>query len=370
MSPPLASASIGFLSKTVEAFLFLLPLIINKISKSCINLLLGYLTLPNSGGYNETMEYRDYYKLLGVERSATQDEIKHAYRKLAMKFHPDKNPGNKEAEEKFKDINEAYEVLSDKTKRARYDQLGESYQSWQQRGGQPGGFNWDEWVSRSGGGYGNGTRVEVGDLGDLFGSGFSEFFQAIFGGLGGAQRPGNSGYTRTSSRPVNIPRAFEQPVTITLVAAYQGTQRILQMDSRKLEVKIPAGVKTGSKVRMAGVGPAGRGGSASDIYLVIDVSPDNRFERKGDDLYTDVTVDLYAAVLGGEVSVSTLSGNVILMIPAGTQPGQTIRLSGKGMPKLKAPGTFGDLYVRIKVTLPRQLSDEQRKLFTQLQNTR
>ncbi len=319
-------------------------------------------------GYNHTMEYRDYYKLLGVERKASQDEIKQAYRKLAMKYHPDKNPGNKQAEEKFKDINEAYEVLSDKTKRARYDQLGESYQSWQQRGGQPGGFNWDEWVTRSGGNYGNGTRVEVGDLGDLFGSGFSEFFQAIFGGFGGTQRPGSTGYGRTSNRPANVPRAFEQPVTITLSEAYQGTQRVLQMDSRKLEVKIPAGVKTGSKVRMAGVGPAGRGGTASDIYLVIEVAPDNRFERKGDDLYTDVTIDLYTAVLGGEVSVGTLSGNVVLTIPAGTQPGQSIRLAGKGMPKLRSAGSYGDLYARIKVSLPRQLTNEQKQLFAQLRN--
>ncbi len=316
------------------------------------------------------MEYRDYYKLLGVERNASQDEIKKVYRKLAMKYHPDKNPGNKQAEEKFKDITEAYEVLSDKTKRARYDQLGDSYQTWQQRGGQPGNFNWDEWAARSGGGYGNGTRVEVGDLGDLFGSGFSEFFQSIFGGLGGTPRSGSGSYTRTSNRPVNVPRAFEQPVTITLAEAYQGTQRILQMDDKKLEVKIPAGVKTGSKVRMSGVGPAGRGGVPSDIYLVIDVAPDKRFERKGDDLYTDVNVDLYTAVLGGEVSVATLSGNVILTIPAGTQPGQSIRLTGKGMPRMKAPGTFGDLYARIKVTLPRQLSDEQKKLFTQLRNTK
>lgn len=312
------------------------------------------------------MEYRDYYKVLGVERNASPEEMKKTYRKLAMKYHPDKNPGDKQAEERFKDINEAYEVLSDKTKRARYDQLGESYQTWQQQGGQPGNFNWEQWTS--GAGRGGATRVEVGDLEDLFGGGFSDFFESIFGGMrGGAQRTSTRSSTRTSARPVAVPRTYEQPVTITLAEAYHGTKRILQMDNQKLEVKIPAGVKTGSKVRMSGIGPVGRGGIASDIHLVIEVAPDGRFERKGDDLYTDITIDLYTAVLGGSAPVTTMNGNVILTIPQGTQPGQSIRLAGKGMPKLKSKDTFGNLYARIKVTLPKQITEEQRKLFMQLQ---
>lgn len=313
------------------------------------------------------MEYRDYYKLLGVERNANSDEIKRAYRKLAMKYHPDRNPGNKQAEEKFKDITEAYEVLSDKTKRARYDQLGDSYQNWQQQGGQPGSFNWDEWVTRSAGGQTGGrTRVEVGNFEDLFGAGFSDFFQSIFGGMGGS--PYTTG--RTTTRRAAPPQIYEQPVSISLFEAYHGAQRMLQMDDRKLEVSIPAGVKTGSKVRMAGIGPKGSNGRASDIYLVIQVEPDSRFERKGNDLYTDIEIDLYTAVLGGEVNVPTMTGKVVLTIPAGTQPGQNIRLAKLGMPELRSKGQFGDLYARIKINLPRKLTDTQRKLFEQLRGSR
>ncbi len=304
--------------------------------------------------YNNCMEYRDYYKVLGVERNASTEEIKRTYRKLAMKLHPDRNPGNKESEKKFRDVTEAYEVLSDKTKRARYDQLGELYNSWQQGGGQSGGFNWDEWANRSGGGRGAGSRVEVGDFEDVFGAGFSDFFQSIFGGMGGGQRTTG----RTVARQAQVPRSYEQAVSISLSEAYHGAQRMLQLENRKLEVKIPAGVKTGSKVRMSGVVPTGPNTPPADIYLVIQVEPDSRFERKGDDLYTDIEVDLYTAVLGGTASVSTLSGNVVLTIPVGTQPGQTIRLAGKGMPKLHSKGTYGDLYARIKVSLPRKLSED------------
>jgi curved DNA-binding protein len=314
------------------------------------------------------MEYRDYYKLLGVERNASADEIKKAYRKLAMKYHPDRNPGNKQAEEKFKDINEAYEVLSDKTKRARYDQLGESYQSWQQRGGQPGNFNWDEWVTQSAGSPSGGrTRVEVGNLEDLFGTGFSDFFQSIFGGMGMGGTPYTTG--RTSTRRAAQPQVYEQPISISLFEAYHGAKRMLQIDDRKLEVSIPAGVKTGSKVRMAGIGPKGPNGRAADIYLVVQIEPDTQFERKGNDLYTDVEIDLYRAVLGGEVTVPTMTGKVVLTIPAGTQPGQTIRLAKLGMPELRSKGQFGDMYARIKVNLPRKLTDAQRKLFEQLRGT-
>lgn len=308
------------------------------------------------------MEYKDYYKTLGVDRKATADEIKKAYRKLAMKYHPDRNKGNREAEEKFKEINEAYEVLGDASKRARYDQFGDSYSQYQARGGAPGGFDWSQWTSGAPGGYS--TQVDMGDLEGMFG-GFSDFFSALFGGM-----PASSS-TRTRSRTQpSRPQVYEQPVQITLDEAYHGTTRLLQIDSRKIEVKIPAGAKTGTKVRVAGAGPANSRGQASDIYLVVEVLPDSRFSVDGNDLTTEITVDLYTAVLGGSVKVSTMSGEVQLTIPPGTQPGQRIRLAGRGMPVLKSPGSFGDLYVRVRVEIPRKLSDAQRKLFETLRTTR
>lgn len=302
------------------------------------------------------MEYKDYYKILGVSRTASEDEIKKAYRKLAMKYHPDRNPGNKEAEDKFKEINEANEVLSDTKKRAHYDQLGDSYSQWQQRGGNPNNFNWDDWVSQSQGG---GVRVDINDLEGMFGGGFSDFFSAIFGGapsgFGGTTR-------RAQQRPVQQrPRTYQQDVQIQFREAYEGTTRLLQIDDRRIEVKIPAGAKSGTKVRVAGVGP-----NQSDVYLVVDVTPDSRFERKGDDLYTDFKVDLYTAVLGGETKVPTPKGDVLLNVPAGTQPGRSFRLSGRGMPKMKTPTQFGDLFARAQITLPTRLSDQEKELFEQL----
>lgn len=305
------------------------------------------------------MEYKDYYKILGVERNASEDEIKKAFRKLAMKYHPDRNPGDKKAEETFKDINEAYEVLSDPEKRRRYDQLGESYTRWQQAGGAPGGFNWNEWFSGAPGGM----RVEYTNLDDLFGGagGFSDFFQAIFGGMGGGTA------TRTATRTARSrPPAVEHPVEITLQEAYRGTERTVTIDGRRLQVKIPPGADNGTKVRMAGVGQPGPNGTRGDIYLVVQVIPDPRFERKGSDLYTDFDLDLYTAVLGGEARVDTPDGQVVLTIPPGTQPGQTFRLTGRGMPHLRNPQNRGDLFARARVTLPRNLTPQQREYFEKL----
>lgn len=304
------------------------------------------------------MEYKDYYKILGVDKSASADEIKKAYRKLAMKHHPDRNPGDKSAEEKFKEINEANEVLADPQKRARYDQLGDSYSRWQQTGGTPGNFNWNEWFTQSPGG--RGAQV---DMEDLFGGlgGFSDFFSSIFGGMGG-----NAGRQQASRRQ-RQPVAYEQAVQITLEEAYRGANRVLQVNGRRLEGKIPPGARTGTKVRLAGMGPAGPDGQKSDIYLVIEVLPDPRFERKGNDLSNEVTIDLFTAVLGGQVRVPTLTSDVVLTIPAGTQPGQKIRLSGRGMPDLRNPQSFGDMYITVKVQIPRKLTAKQRELFEQLQ---
>ena len=315
------------------------------------------------------MEYKDYYKTLGVERNATEAELKSAFRKLALQYHPDRNPGNKQAEEKFKEINEAYEVLSDKDKRGRYDQLGDSYSNWQQRG-TPGNFNWNDWTNAAGGSPG-GIHYEVGDLDDILGGGgFSDFFQAIFGGMGGmgGARQGSAAGTRQRSRQAAQPVTYQQDVQISLEEAYRGAERIVTVDGRRLTMKIPAGARTGTKVRMVGAGPNGPDGRPSDIYLVIEVMPDPRFERKGDDLYTDATVDLYTAVLGGEVRVQTLDGTVVLTIPAGTQGGQSFRLSGRGMPQLRNAKVHGDLYARTKIQVPKNLTAEQRKLFEQLAN--
>jgi len=316
------------------------------------------------------MEYKDYYKLLGVDRKASEDEIKRAYRKLALKYHPDRNPGDKGSEEKFKEINEAYQVLSDPTKRSRYDQLGDSYTHWQQRGA-PGGFNWEEWYTGS---PGRTTRVQVEDLEGILGGaglgGFSEFFQRIFGGMSDFGTPyrGEGGYRR-STAPTPTP-SFQHNVTISLLEAYQGTTRRIEMDGRQIEVKIPAGARTGTKVRVAETVPTGAGRQKGDLYLVIDVGKDPRFDRKGDDLYTETPIDLYTAVLGGEVRVPTVSGNVVLSIPGGTQNGQKFRLSGRGMPQLRNPQKRGDLYVTISIETPRKLSAKERELFQELARLR
>jgi len=311
------------------------------------------------------MEYKDYYKVLGVPKNASTDEIKKAYRKLAKQLHPDKNPGDKNAEEKFKEINEANEVLSDEKKRAKYDQLSNSYQSWQQAGGQPGSFQWDDLF---GGGYGSGQRVEVNDLGDIFGEmgGFSDFFQAFFGGTarGGQSRTpraSRTGYTQRAQ-----PRNYQQNVTISFNEAFHGTKRVVQIDDKKIEVKIPAGAKTGTKVRASGVGPKNAAGQSGDLYLVIEVAKDAHFKRDGDNLRTNTKIDTATAVLGGEVEVKTPGGKVMLTIPAGTQPGQVFRLKNRGMPVMRSKNKKGDLFVEIDVRIPTNLTKDQKELFEKL----
>ncbi len=309
------------------------------------------------------MEYKDYYKVLGVDRKATVDEIKKVYRKQALKYHPDRNPGNAQAEEKFKEINEAYQVLSDPEKRTRYDQLGESYTRWQQGGRPSGGFNWEDWFTQSPGG--GGVRVDVGNLEDMFGGGFSEFFRRIFGGAPD-MGPMTSGRGYPQRRTRAEKPAYQQETVISLAEAFQGTTRRVEIDGRRLEVKIPPGARTGTKVRVTNAIPAGSSSPGADLYMVIRVADDNRFERKGNDLHTEHTIDLYTAVLGGEITIPTLSGNVVLTIPAGTQPGQSMRLSGRGMPRLNSPQNFGDLFVHIKVKIPRNLTNRQKELFQEL----
>jgi len=304
------------------------------------------------------MEYKDYYKTLGVDKNADEKEIKKAYRRLARQHHPDLNPGDKAAEARFKDLNEANEVLSDAEKRRKYDALGQDYQRWQQTGGATNGFDFSQWQAA---GAPGGTRGEYGDINDLFGSdaGFSDFFDSIFG----STAAGRSAPGARTRRTAAVPRSVEQEVEVTLEEAFQGAQRLMDVDGRRLEVKIPAGVKTGSKVRMAGEGlQSGRTGPRGDIYLIIKVLPHPTFERRGDDLYCEVPVDLFAALLGGEVRVPTLAGPVALRIPASTQSGRTFRLGGQGLPKLRTPNEHGDLFAKVRIVLPDKLTDRELQL--------
>ena len=311
------------------------------------------------------MEYRDYYQVLGVEKDASEKDIKRAFRRLARKHHPDVNPDDPQAEERFKEVNEAYEVLSDPEKRQKFDQLGADWQRWQRHGGRPGDFDWGQWTS---GAPGGGVHVRYGspeDLQDLFGgsSPFSDFFSQVFGGMGG--NPGRGGF-QYQTRPQRG-QDFEQPVEITLQEAYHGTSRMLEKDGQRLEVKIPPGAKTGTKVRMTGQGGAGGAGRpAGDLYLRVTVLPDQRFERKGNDLHATIPVDLYTLVLGGELEVPTMTGSVVLTVPSETQNGRTFRLRGKGMPDLRQKDQHGDLYAKVEVRLPKSLTQQQKELFEEL----
>ncbi len=304
----------------------------------------GRLTLNLRGDNNSIMDYKDYYKILGVERKASTDDIRKAYRKLAMQFHPDKNPGDKKSEDKFKEINEAYQVLSDDKKRARYDQLGSAYSDFRTGGGRPGDFQWDDWFQQ--GGQQRGSRNPQDPFGGA--GGFSDFFSAIFG---------EAVRSSARSQAAQQQQGYQQEVDISFQEAYEGASRQLQSSGRKLQVRIPAGVKTGSKVRVAGAGPEGL-----DLYLIVNVTDENRFERDGQDLYTTSTLSVFTLILGGDADVETPTGKVKLSIPAGTQADQVFRLAGRGMPHLKNPNTKGDLFVKLKVQVPKYLSSKQREL--------
>ena len=321
------------------------------------------------------MDYKDYYQILGVARNADEKEIKRSFRKLAQQYHPDKNPGNAEAERKFKELNEAYTVLSDADKRKKYDRFGSQWEQYTRAGGRPEDFNW-------GGGFGNGggrTRtMSPEEFEQMFGnSGFSSFFESLFGGdlggmgaggMGGGRRYGSPGsgfdpYSRTRTTQ-QTPRQ-EVPIKVTLEEAFHGTTRTLESsDGSRIQASIPRGVRTGSKVRMKGA--TGQG----DVILNVDVTPHAKFKRDGDNLRVTVPVDLFSAVLGGEAEVPTLERSVVLTIPAGTQNGRTIRLRGLGMPNLKKPDERGDLFVEVVVTLPTDLTNEETQLFQQLQALR
>lgn len=327
------------------------------------------------------MDYKDYYKVLGVSKGASADDIKKAFRKLARKYHPDVNPGDKKAEEKFKEINEAYEVLSDPDKRRKYDTLGPNWQ--EQFGFQPG-------AGRRTYNY-RGSPMDFDSA-----TGFSDFFEALFGRSSAAgSRTNRNDFRR------RVGDNIEQPVEVTLQEAYLGGTRTFNIQStevcplcrgtgevagkvcancsgqgmlarnKRIQVKIPSGVDNGSRIRVAGEGQPGIGGGPrGDLFLVISVKADSIYERKGDDLYADIDVDLVTAMLGGEVPVPTPDGRrLILTIPAETQNGRMFRLANKGMPRLRGDGN-GNLFARVKVVLPMGLTGEERKLFEQLARSR
>ncbi|HUX77222.1 MAG TPA: DnaJ C-terminal domain-containing protein [Anaerolineae bacterium] len=316
------------------------------------------------------MKYEDYYKILGVNRDASEKDIKRAYRRLARQFHPDVNPGDKQAEEKFKKINEAHQVLSDSEKRTKYDRLGASWQQWQHTGHDPSQFDWSQWFSGAPGG----VHVEWGgDLGDLFGGAgagvFSDFFSAIFGGVGGDTRTRTAEdlFRRTTSQQVRRGQDMEASVEITLEEAFHGTTRTLERDGHRIRVKIPPGARSGSKVRVAGKGTTGfRGSPPGNLHLNITVKPHPVFTRDRDNLRCDVVVDVYTAVLGGQVRVPTLDGDVSLTIPAGTDGGKTFRLRGKGMPNPRRPEQHGDLLATIQIKVPKSPSSRERELIEEL----
>lgn len=303
---------------------------------------------------------RDYYEVLGVGRKATDKDIRAAYRKLARQYHPDLNPGDKTAESRFKEIQQAYEVLSDAEKRKKYDQFGAN---WEHAGQQP-----PPQGSRYGGGTTYTTTDVPYDLGDLGGEGvdLGDILGRVFGGFGGR--------TSTQARP-RRGQDIEQPVSITLEEAFRGTTRQVEVlgenrEPRRLEVKVPAGVRDGSRVRVAGEGGPGLGGGArGDLFLVIGVLPHPAFERKGDDVTAEIAVPLTIAMLGGEVAVQTLKGRLALRIPPETQNGRTFRLAGQGMPKLGGKGA-GDFLAKVRVVLPTGLSPEERDLFAKLRDRR
>ncbi len=315
------------------------------------------------------MQYRDYYQVLGVNKSASPEEIKKAYRKLAREYHPDVNPDDPKAEEKFKDINEAYQVLSDQDKRQKYDQFGSQWKQYQQRGGRAEDFDWSQWSAQGQQPGAQYRTVSQEEFEQMFGGGlggFSDFFETLFGGIGGmgsAQRTTRRAQAQNLSRGQDITHRVE----ITLEEAFHGTKRVLSYeDGRKIEASLPPGVKTGSKIRLSGQG-AGGARNAGDLYLQVKVLPHSKFDRDGNDLRIDLPIDLFTAMLGGEVTVSTIDREVKLTIPPETDSGTTFRLNGLGMPLLSEPKKRGDLKATVEVQMPKNLSEDQKKKVEELQ---
>ena len=320
------------------------------------------------------MEYKDYYSTLGVDRKASPQEIKKAFRKLARKYHPDVNSGDEGAAEKFKEISEANEVLSDPEKRRKYDELGAEFQHYQRAGGNSEGFNWGQWKSQPDQQYSYRT-VSPEEYEELFGKegGYSDFFQNLFGEAA-RRKTGQSADSRHFHYDARPRRGqhIEHGLQVTLDEAFNGTRRVLEWeDGRKIEAKVPRGVKTESRVRLKGQGAPGLGGGQpGDLYLTIEVLPDKRFQRDNDDLKTTIPVDLFTMLLGGKVSVAGIDRTVVLDIPPETRNGRLFRLRGLGMPKMKQPDQRGDLYVTVEALLPQNLTAGEKELAEQWKKMR
>jgi len=302
------------------------------------------------------VDYKDYYKVLGVDKKAAADDIKKAYRKLARKYHPDANPNNPQAEEKFKEIGEAYEVLKDPQKRQRYDQLGSNWKQYANTGWPGGGgqsYTYD---------FGDGKGFNFGNMG----GGFSDFFEMFFGS-GADQRFSGFNFGGSGARQAQKGQDMQSSMSVTLKEAYTGTTRSIRLQkgqkTRTVNVKIPAGIKDGGKIRLAGEGGASpMGGASGDLYITINVVGHALFTRKGCDLHIEVPVTIKEAYMGARIDVPTFDGKVTTKLPAKTQAGRTLRLKGKGMPELKGKGR-GDLYVKIKIVFPEKLSRQKQKQF-------
>ena len=295
------------------------------------------------------MDFKDYYTTLGVAKTATSDEIKKAYRKLAQKYHPDKNPGDKQAEDKFKEINQANEVLSDPDKRAKYDKLGSNWKNYQQQGGNPQDFNWQG----NAGGARSYEDVFSGFSGGAGGGGFSDFFENIFGGSAKGKK------TRTPPKPQTI----DATVEISLEDAYRGKPVLIEQGTQSVEVKLKPGIRDGQKLQI----PTKQIGT---VMLTVHVLPDERFTREGDNLKAELPVDLYIAVLGGETQFKTFRGTVNIKIAAESQSGSQVKLKGLGMPKHGAENTFGDLILTLKIVIPTELTTKEKDLFQKLAKIR
>lgn len=305
------------------------------------------------------MDYKDYYKTLGVSKDSSQEEIKKAYRKLAVKYHPDKNPDNKLAEERFKEINEAYEVLRDPEKRKKYDTLGSNWKQYEHAGADSYGY------ARGGRARSGESFFYEGDLNDFFeagsGGGFSDFFNAFFGG--DSRRSSGFGNQRQAYKGANL----HAEVEISISEAYQGTSRILNVNGKKLRINIKPGAYDGQELRIKGKGSPGIGGAENgDLYLEIKITGDPRYILDGNDILYRLPVDLYTAVLGGKVELNTLAGRLSVPIPKGSKQGRKLRLKGKGMPVYGKPGAYGDLIVELLIEIPDSLNSEELQLFKRL----